>query len=179
MDHQCPALDNIPSKWDQGLIKAASDAAAHYARGTARRHGLSPSDCDDLRQEILLALLMRAHRYDHVRGAMATYVDVLTRHAVADRARATKTSSFLIDAEAAVPEVAVPLDQELYLICRLDFRRTLADMAPPLLDIVALIAQHGSAAEAHRASTLPLCTFYRRLAEVRMRLRAGGLAPTP
>ncbi len=179
MDHQYGDADIFPSKWDQGLIKTASDAAAHYTRRIARRSGLSPSDCDDLRQEILLALLARAHRYDQMRGATATYVKVLTRHAVADRARAAKSSSLLIDAEARVPDIAVPMDQEQYLICRLDLRRTLSDLAPPLADIVALIAQHGSAAEAHRASALPLCTFYRRLAEVRMRLRAGGLAPTP
>jgi len=179
MDDQRREADNILIEWDQRLIETASDAAVHHTRRIARHRGLTPDDRDDLRQNILLALLARAHRYDQLRGATATYMKVLIRHAVVDQARAVRTSLLLIDAEAGVPDIAVPTDQEQHLICRLDLARTLADLAPPLLDIVSLIAQHGSAADAHRASALPLCTFYRRLAEVRMQLRAGGLAPTP
>ena len=179
MDDQYRGSDDIPFEWDQRLIKTASDAAAYHTRRISQRRGLNPSDRDDLRQDILLALLTRAHRYDQLRGATATFVKVLTRHAVVDQARAALTSSRLIDAEAKVPDIAASLEQEDYLICCIDLARTMAELAPALVDIVTLIAQHGSAAEAHRASALPLCTFYRWLSEVRMRLRAGGLAPTP
>ena len=100
MDDQYRGSDDIPFEWDQRLIKTASDAAAYHTRRISQRRGLNPSDRDDLRQDILLALLTRAHRYDQLRGATATFVKVLTRHAVVDQARAARTSSRLIDAEA-------------------------------------------------------------------------------
>jgi len=144
-----------------------------------RRGGMTQSDQDDLRQDILLALLSRADRYDSRRGAQSTYIKFVVQNAVVDRIRAARSHLLLINANAAVPDIAAPIDPEQHLILRIDLARALASLAPPLLRVVTLIAQLGSPAEAHRASAMPLCTFYRHLAELRMQLRAAGLAPTP
>ena len=58
MEQQCASNEGIPREWDQGLMKRAAPAAAHAARRVGQQRGLPQADQDDLRQEILLAVLL-------------------------------------------------------------------------------------------------------------------------
>jgi DNA-directed RNA polymerase specialized sigma24 family protein len=150
--------------------------AAHRA---GRRQGLPQADQDDLRQTILLAILLRSHHYDRDRGAQSTFLKIVTRSAITDHQRSTRGRMPGERTEALLDETAAPGDPEADLLQRISLSLVLASLPPPLLRVVALIAEWGSAAEAYRASGQPLCTFYRQLREVRMRLRLAGLSVTP
>ncbi len=71
------------------LRMALATAAAQAARG-ARRLRLGRADRDDLRQDILVALLERLAQFDPARGAWSTFTSVVARSVVADRVRATR-----------------------------------------------------------------------------------------
>lgn len=160
-------------------MKRAAPAAAHAARKVGLRRGLPQADQDDLRQEILLAVLLRGHHYDARRGAQSTFLKIVTQTAVADHRRAARSSALFAAAGSQPEDIAPPGDPEGEVLLRIALAAALAALPPTLLQVVSLIAECGSAAEAQRASAQPLCTFYRRLREVRMRLRLAGLAPTP
>ena len=179
MEQQHEAAASPAPEWDQGLIARAWSTAAYAARTTCRRRGWPQAAQDDLRQDILLAVLARAHRYDAQRGAQSTFLKIVSQAAVVDHARAARTRP-LSDLVSSVPEdVAAPEDPEERLLQRIALAGVIAELPPSLLRIVVLIAECGSAAEAHRASNQPLCTFYRQLRELRMRLRLAGLSVTP
>lgn len=178
MEQQHAAEDRIPLLWDQGLIARAIPTATYAARRAARQQGLAQADQDDLRQSILLAVLLRSHHYDRDRGAQSTFLKIVTRSAITDHRRTTRGRT-LDDGTDAQPDDAAALgDPESELLQRISLSLVLATLPPSLLRVVALISEWGSAAEAHRASGQPLCTFYRQLRELRMRLRLAGLALT-
>jgi DNA-directed RNA polymerase specialized sigma24 family protein len=179
MEQQHEAAARPATKWDQGLIARAWSSAAFAARKAGRRRGWPPAAQDDLRQDILLAVLARADRYDAQRGAQSTFLKIVTHAAVVDHTRAARTR-MLSDLAPSTPEdIAAPEDPEERLLQRIALARVLAELPPSHLRIVRLIAECGSAAEAHRASDQPLRTFYRQLRELRMRLRLAGLSVTP
>lgn len=179
MEQQHEAAAPPAAKWDQGLIARAWSGAAYAARKACRRRGLPQAAQDDLRQDILLAVLARAHGYDAQRGAQSTFLKVVTKAAVVDHARAVRSRMLSDLASPPLNDVAAPEDPEERLLQRIALASVLAELSPSHLRIITLIAECGSAAEAHRASDQPLCTFYRQLRELRMRLRLAGLSVTP
>jgi len=178
MEQQHEAPTGIAEIWDQGLIERAYASAAYAARKACRRRGLPQATQDDLRQDIVMAVLLRAPHYDAQRGAQSTFLKVVTRSAIADHRRSARSHAQIEGAEELPDEIGGPADPEADLIQRISLALVLATLPPSQLRIVALIAEWGSAAEAHRASAQPLCTFYRQLRELRVRLRLAGLSPT-
>jgi len=126
-----------------------------------------------------MSVLARAHRYDAQRGSQSTFLKTVTQTAVVDHTRAARTRLLSNLASSTPEDIASPVDPEERLLQRIALARVIAELPPSLLRIVVLIAECGSAAEAHRASDQPLCTFYRQLRELRMRLRLAGLSVTP
>ena len=168
---------NLAFQWDDNRIRIAIATAEHLAQRAGRSRGLSQVDREDLRQDILLALVRRAGGYVAQRGAWSTYVKVLARHAIADHDSARWSASAVRHAGEPVPDVAEPVDLSQHLVLRLDLAGAVAVLPPQFVSLIALIAEYGALADAQRASDLTLCAFYRQVADLRMWLRAAGLAP--
>ncbi|QOJ18797.1 MAG: sigma-70 family RNA polymerase sigma factor [Phycisphaeraceae bacterium] len=71
---------------------AWTEFAARYGdliRNVAERKGLQPSDCDDVVQDVLLALTRRmpGFEYDPTRGKFRSYLKTVTLHAIFRRSR--------------------------------------------------------------------------------------------
>jgi DNA-directed RNA polymerase specialized sigma24 family protein len=62
--------------WDDVHTKLALAAATHRAVRWARRGRRHQADCDDLRQDILLAILERAEHFDPKQAAWSTFVSL-------------------------------------------------------------------------------------------------------
>jgi RNA polymerase sigma-70 factor (ECF subfamily) len=81
-------------------------------RGFAIRQGLQPADCDDVVQEVLLALtrLVRRFKYDPDRGKFRSYLKTLVIHAISRKARQERDRTGLGDmareAESATTDPA-------------------------------------------------------------------------
>jgi len=177
--------------WDDVHTKIALEAATHQAAGWARRGRRHQADCDDLRQDILLAILERAEHFDPDQAGWPTFVSLLARHVVGDRiradARAMRTEPVQVDLTALsavtkLTSVTMPEagDDELISVLRIDLDQ-LAEVLPiQARDTLALlIMTQGDIAAAQRASTRSSSAFYRALADLRLWLRAAGLAVGP
>lgn len=94
-------------------LNAGPDAAAwaefcdrysELIRAFARRQGLQPADCDEVLQDVLLALSqsMPGFRYDPTRGKFRSYLKTVVIHAVYRRFCQKQGEVQLEDFEAAV-----------------------------------------------------------------------------
>ncbi len=168
-------------RWSSHQLQIALAAAHHHAQRGGRRLQLGQADRDDLRQDILVALLQRCGHFDPSRGAWSTFVGVVARHAVADRGRAER--------EAASPAF-VPLDVDDFPAgCSatqqdavdpnvpLAIERAVEDLPAEPRALLQLIHQTGDVADAQRASAQSCASFYRGIADLRFWLLAAGLRP--
>ncbi|WP_431304078.1 sigma factor [Sediminicoccus sp. BL-A-41-H5] len=174
--------------WDDVHTKLALAAATHRAVRWARRGRRHQADCDDLRQDILLAILERAEHFDPKQAAWSTFVSLLARHVVGDRlradAKARKTEPVQVDLAALssvsqLTSVTLPEagDDELSSVLRIDLDQAAAVLPAQARETLALlIMSQGDIAAAQRASTRSSSAFYRDLADLRLWLRAAGLA---
>ena len=78
---------HLPEKWDERQVRVALAAARCHAARFARQRRLAREDREDLIQDILLVILEAGQRFDATRASWATFVAVLARRAVIDRAR--------------------------------------------------------------------------------------------
>ena len=85
-----------PRHWDSRRVGAALAAARHHTSRRARRGRLQPADREDLRQDALVAVVVRSQGYDPALGAWSTFADLVVRHALADRDAARSTTSHLV-----------------------------------------------------------------------------------
>ena len=177
MDQQLDDVGKCAFKWDQRLTAIASATAEHFAQKVGKRRGLSQADREDLRQDILLALVRRAHGFAGARGAWSTYVKLVAQHAVADLEHVRARVPLVADIDGLALDIADPHDLRHDVVLRLDLARTLDALPPHLVAVIALIAEHGSVAAAQRVSAIPTCAFSRHIADIRMWLRVAGLAP--
>ena len=76
--------------------------------GFARRYGLQASDCDDVAQDVLLALSqsMSDFRYDPARGKFRSFLRTLTMRTIFRRLRQKKASGVQYNIEAAESDAA-------------------------------------------------------------------------
>ncbi len=81
--------DRNPAAWDEFC-----DRYGELIRSFARRQGLQPSDCDDVLQEVLVALSrsMREFEYDPAKGKFRSYLKTITLRAVFRRFRQERRS---------------------------------------------------------------------------------------
>lgn len=182
LDHplatDCPAPRTEP--WDEDRLAVALAAARHHAACHGRRAGLPACDREDLRQEVLLALVIRAGGHQPALGAWSTYAALVARHALADAAASRRRQVITVvvdtpDAEALPALVGDdPCDG---LIARLDLQRLWPALPPRLRAVLCLVAREGSLADACRESAMPPAAFYRAITDLRLWLSAAGLGP--
>jgi len=175
------------ASWDDDHINQAVLLAEQEAARRMRRHSLDRADREDLRQEILLAVLERAHRFDPSMATWAGFVTLLARHAAADWLRAERTHRAIITHtidELSEPDVLIDdaassqTDSVAEVRTELDaFLRDAPEAASRALHLI--IAACGDVADAQRASGLAKSPFYRAVADLRLWLRASGLGLPP
>jgi DNA-directed RNA polymerase specialized sigma24 family protein len=176
-------IDQTPGAqpWDAAQLRVALVTAHHIASRGGRRLHLSAVDREDLRQDILLALVERCHHFDPMRGAWSTFTNVLARHVVADRAQAARL--------AAEPEF-VPADLDEFAAgssatqqdrtdpsLSLDLQRVADELPAEPRTTLRLLGATGDVADAQRVSTQSSAAFYRAISDLRFWLRASGMRP--
>ncbi len=167
-----------PEKWDQSQVRVALAAARCHAARFARQRRLAREDREDLIQDILLVLLEASPRYDATRASWATFVALLARRAVIDRARqpspptcVSLDSEFAADIRGALvvpcadPDIAVA------------FGRAAEDLPSVPRALLRRIIAHRDVAAARDAGPASPATFYRELHDLRCWLRALGVRP--
>ena len=183
MDEALHVTASARTIWDGDQIGTALALAEREAARCAQARSLGWADREDLRQEILLAVVERARRFDAAIAPWAAFVTLLARHAAADWLRAeqqrrsviTASTEEMIDADATVDSFAVDdIDRGADLRTALD--AFLLDAPPSACTTLLLIAAaSGDVAAAQRAGGLPPSSFYRALAALRFWLHAAGL----
>ena len=154
---------------------ASADArrvASREARWAAARLGAS-IDAADVEQEILLALVRGAARYDVRRGSLQAWGGSVARSCarqLVERQAAAKRS-FVKD-ERDVDDCAAPNARLVDL--HVDMERALGDL-PAELQRVCRELMHHSIAETARRSRMSRNTVYARMRQVRDHFTACGL----
>lgn len=175
-------------RWDNDHMGVALAAARHHAAQWARRLGRQRPDEEDLRQDILLAVVERAGRFDSSCACWATFVALLARHAVADRRQAEQRRRAVemipldldqVDADAAAAWSAARADRRdaaTAIALRIDLQALLGDLPPTQRATLALLLRtDGEPAAARRASGRSSSAFHRDVQELRLWLLASGL----
>lgn len=175
------------------FVRVGLAAANHYASRLARSLGLPASDIADLRQDLLLDLVRRARLFNG-RAGLATFADLVSRHAshdladrvMRDRRRHGGSLDDLIRVgDALLPRHAVLAEADGWnggadpvaaTEQRLDVERFLAALPARLRRLCALLACE-DVADAQRLSGLSRSRFFRDIADLRMRLTAIGGTP--
>jgi DNA-directed RNA polymerase specialized sigma24 family protein len=169
-----------PPPWEAPELRVALATADIQAARTARRQHLHRADRDDLRQDILVALLERRAQFDPARGAWSTFAGVVARSVVADQVRVRQRQritclpldldQFPTGASATQQDCA---DADLTL----DLRRVAAELPLQSAALLRLLATLGDVAAAQRTDARSCTAFYRAVADLRCWLRAWGMRP--
>ncbi|MHC4100428.1 MAG: RNA polymerase sigma factor [Planctomycetota bacterium] len=82
-------LGRLARRADQEAWREFHERYGELIRCFARRYGLQPADCDDVVQDVLVALTasMESFRYDPAKGRFRSYLKTLTVRAVFQRLR--------------------------------------------------------------------------------------------
>lgn len=181
------------------FVAVARRTADYYARRLVRTLGLPASEVDDLAQDLLLEVLIRATRYREDRAKWITFVDLVVRHeadVLAERQlrRRRHMVASIEDLVRTEHDGTVPIAEVLSdddgmpalwgaitdpfaaVELALDVERFVAGLPDDLRRLCRLL-QGEPVTEAQRRSGLSPASFYRELNELRMRLRAVGLGP--
>lgn len=171
---------HLPEKWDQSQVRVALAAARCHAARFARQRRLAREDREDLIQDILLVILEAGPRFDATRASWATFVAVLARRAVIDRARRPLSPECVsLDGQRAAgilrSIVAPQVDPDIAVA----FGRVEADLPPAPRALLRRIILHRDVAAARDAGAVSSASFYRELHDLRCWLRALGVRPAP
>lgn len=167
--------------WDPPQLRRALSTAHHRAVRGARRLKLCAADREDLRQDMLLAMLQRSPNFDPARGAWSTFVGLVARHVVADQARRARKQTqpvfVILDVDA------FPNGRSATQLDRVDddmalaLQRVADELPPQPQTILRQIGAEGAVPAALQASGMASATFYRAVVDLRCWLRALGLSP--
>lgn len=181
MATQGPRTPPCSNTWDPDRLTAGLAIASRYARRGARRLALSRPDREDLRQDILVALLERGDRFDPTRGSWPAFATLLARHAVADRVRAQRTAVrpvFVdLDLDAFPAGASATQQDQLDPDLALDLARMGIDLPAAPRRLLHLIRTTTDVPEAQRRAPQSCAAFYRALNDLRFWLHAAGLRP--
>ena len=172
-------------------LNAARNAAAARAFQFGFKYHLSAADREDIEQEILLALLERAAKFDPARGAVGTYTGVVSESCARDSLdRLMKDRGRLIfcdglrvaanDEEPAgfqdsvVPMWSEPRDEHAQSMALMDFETASAVMTKDQFALFEILGEHNDLPDACTASGISTATFYRRVRDLKMHLRMFG-----
>jgi DNA-directed RNA polymerase specialized sigma24 family protein len=156
-------------------------AAGVHASRIARDLNLPACERADLSQDLLLEMVPRFKRFDPGRASVATFVDILARHAAHAvrgryRRRANPGESIPLGAERDGADlVDITADVATHDLKR-HVQRAVATLPSSLHGLVDLLRDEPMS-EVRRLSGLGHATFYRRLRDVRLHFLAEGLEP--
>ena len=171
---------HLPEKWDQSQIRAAMAAARCHAARFARQRRLARADREDLIQDILLVLLEASPRFDATRASWATFVALLARRAVIDRARQPSLPECVsLDGRAAADILGSLVVPQADPDIAVAFGRAAEDLPSVPRALLRRIIAHRDVAAARDAGPVSPATFYRELHDLRCWLRALGVRPEP
>jgi hypothetical protein len=162
------------------MIETALAVAAYHARRLARTMRLSAADREDAKQEIVITLLERWRYFNPARGTWRGFTNRVARQsvqAIADNLGAAYRRAAQASAEMdgeVWRERHTPLADGALL--QWDLERFAATL-PAELAVVArlMVDEEGEAGVAQQRSGLSSSEFFRRLDEIRRRLRSLGL----
>jgi hypothetical protein len=172
------AQGHIPEQWDPCQTRVALAAARHHAARFTRQRRLATADREDLAQDILLVILEAGPRFDATRASWATFVAMLARRAICDRARqpaAPECVSLGSNAAQAILNrlIAPQADPDIAVA----FRRVEEELPTAPRAVLLQIIAHRDVAAARDAGATSPATFYRDLHDLRCWLRALGVHP--
>lgn len=103
-------LVRVASGVDEAAWREFHDRYAELVRGFALRCGLQPGDCDDVLQDVLLALArsLPHFRYDPARGRFRQYLSKIARHAIRRKICQKQHQPLLGDVQGAILAGRVP-----------------------------------------------------------------------
>jgi DNA-directed RNA polymerase specialized sigma24 family protein len=181
MTAQRPEMAGEGFRWDRPRLRHAMATARHHAARGTRRSSLGSVDREDFAQDILLAILQRSRHFDPRRGTWATFVDLVARHAVADRARQERARvrpDFVPIAIDLFPSGASATQQDhTDPILSLDLARIADTLPAGPQAILRLLGAAGDVASVARASALSQAAFYRAIVDLRFWLHVAGVRP--
>jgi len=164
--------------WDQSQLRVALESARALAARFARQRRLSRADREDLVQDILLAIIEASPRFDAARGSWATFVAVLARRAIIDRARQRRLPPHVsLDADEGRYARRTLCADETDLDARLAFLGAAADLPDRPSALLREILAHGDVVDAREAHAASTASFYRELQDLRFWLHALGARP--
>jgi RNA polymerase sigma-70 factor (ECF subfamily) len=107
-------LSRLSDGVDPTAWKEFHDRYNDLLRGFAYRYGLQQADCDDIVQEVLLALSksMPGFEYDPGRGKFRSYLKTLTIRTVFQILRQKRTQKTLEDVDSAIEHAMADPDTE-------------------------------------------------------------------
>lgn len=179
---------------DEEFFVAVMNAAATRTYRMAARFGLTATDREDMKQELILDMLERADQFDSTKGSAGTFTGVVSEHRatelldrmIKDRMRL----SFGAGAQAAndpqIDEFAhrdddnvVPMwaqDHDFFSdsVALMDLQKALAYMNDEQVALFKLLQAHQDVPSACKACGVSSATFYRRISELQMHLRMFG-----
>lgn len=166
--------------WQAPELRAALATATIQAASAARRQYLHRADRDDLRQDILVALLERHAQFDPARGAWSTFAGVVARTVVADQLRARqrqRVTCLPLDLDQFPAGTSATQQDCADADLTLDLQRVAAELPREPAALLRLLAALGDVAAAQRADARSCTAFYRAVADLRCWLRASGMRP--
>lgn len=172
--------------WDKVHTDIALRAARLWARRWARAARRGRADQEDMAQDILVAALIRSRHFDPAKAAWPTFIDLVARHALADRIQAERRAGPAalnladLPPDIVLQSVTLPASGDAATAAhRCIALRAAQQVLPndPRETLSLLVLTEGDNAGACRASGRSSSAFYRDLAELRLWLRAIGLAP--
>jgi RNA polymerase sigma-70 factor (ECF subfamily) len=190
-------MPNPISQDDLSIFMAEADAMARRLR---HRHGLAPEDVDDLRQELLVALIARFPAYDPARGTVGAFANVVLRHEASrigariarhrklhgakpvsldepvPDAEGVTLGDIVSEAEGLSAWHGQPTDALAKVERRIDIEKALGALARRDATLAAKLSAL-SVDEIVAAGGGARRTLYRRLDGVRIQLAAHGLGP--
>jgi RNA polymerase sigma-70 factor (ECF subfamily) len=138
---------------------------------------MSRADQADLTQDILLAILEASPHFDPARGAWSTFVTVLARRVVIDRARHPAAPEFLSLSSAEGQRLVGTLASADDPLRRVEFGVAIDALPDEPHALLSCIMRHADLPAARDSSDASPATFYRQLHELRCWLRVVGVAP--
>ena len=186
MVHQGQHHRQNSALWDKVhtdiALRTAHQWASRWARAARRRR----ADQEDMAQDILVAALIRSRHFDPAKAAWPTFIDLVARHALADRIQAERRAgpaSLSLDGlppDVVLQSATLPASGDTATAAhRCIALRAAQQLLPddPRETLGLLVLAEGDNAAACRASGRSSSAFYRDIAELRLWLRASGLAP--
>jgi DNA-directed RNA polymerase specialized sigma24 family protein len=169
---------HLSEKWDQSQVRVALAGAHHHAARFARRRRMSQADREDLTQDTLLAIVEASARFDPARGSWTTFVALLARRAMIDRARQPCPPECVsLDGRATAEILSALVVPQADPDIAIAFGRMGEELPPAPRALLQRITLHLDVAAARDAGAASPATFYRELHDLRCWLRALGVRP--